>query len=174
MRRSHAPKPSALPLGTPRKEYILEVLPRETGRKAHAGKKHGQLRRLLHGCAERHERKPRHFEALPAERYADNGYAPQAAENKVAKRQLQPGKQDPKHIGNERNATAAVNDLPAERKECKPGKLEALQTDGNAEDRHAPQAARERPCQPAGKPSEKEPKNIPERLQNRHFPTDLL
>lgn len=113
--------------------------------------------RALYDCAERAQGELGDLEELFAIRDADDCDAQDQAEQEIAQRQLHPADHKPYHVQQERHSSALIAYFLSEWVQGDARQLEALQADRNPDDRHAPQAARQHPTEPAEKPAANDP-----------------
>ena len=98
-------------------------------------------------CAEGCQRESCELEILKPERDADDRDTASDTAHQKAAGELESAKKEPKDIDDGRARAAAVSDLLAEGKERKLCEFEALQADGNADDRDAPEKSDEKPAE---------------------------
>ena len=99
----------------------------------------------LHPRAERGQGELGDFEKLLSEGDADDRDAQNKADGGVFDGERNAADEKPEDVQNRRARAAAVDNLFAERPERQRGEFETLQPDGDADDRDAPDAARQNP-----------------------------
>ena len=115
------------------------------------------LSRSDHRRAEGHQRQLCHFEALLSDGDAKECYAPEAAKNDIADRQFKAEEYDPNQVHQKGKSAAPIYDLFSEREKGETCKLEALQSDGNTDDGHTPQASGQHPRKSADQSTKQKP-----------------
>ena len=106
------------------------------------------------------QRKLRDLEKLFSKRDSDNRDAQDKSQEEVAKSQQPPAYKKPDDVQKERNRFPFVTDFLAERVQRDTGQLEALQSDRNADNGDAPQAAGKKPSKSTDESAEDDPENI--------------
>ena len=114
----------------------------------------------LYDCAEGAQGKLGDLEKLLAKRDADDCDAQDQAEQKITQRQRHPADHKPYHVQQERHRPALIAYFLPEWVQGDARQLEALQTDRNTDDGHAPQAASQHPTEPAEKPAANYPEDV--------------
>ena len=102
----------------------------------------------------------RDLEKLFSKRNPDNGDAQDKSQEEVAKSQQPPAYKKPDDVQKERNRFPFVTDFLAERVQGNAGQLEALQSDRNADNGDAPQAAGKKPSKSTDESAEDDPEYI--------------
>ena len=97
-------------------------------------------------CSEGSERKTCEFEELFAERDTDDRDAPENTAKEIPNSQYEAAENNPKHIQQKRTGTALIFYFLSERIQGQTGKLEALQSDRDADDRNTPENTRDQPA----------------------------
>ena len=113
-----------------------------------------------HRRAEGHQRQLRHLEALLSDGDTKECYAPETAKNDIADRHFKAEEYDPNQVHQKGKTAAPIYDLFSEREKGKTCKLEALQSDGNTDDGHTPQASGQHPRKSADQSAKQKPENI--------------
>ena len=106
------------------------------------------------------QRQLRDLEKLFSKRDSDNRDAQDKSQEEVAKSQQPPAYKKPDDVQKERYRFPFVTDFLAERVQGNAGQLEALQTDGNADNGDAPHAAGKKPSKSTDESSKDDPENI--------------
>ena len=106
------------------------------------------------------QRQLRDLEKLFSKWDSDNRDAQDNAQEEVAKSQQPSAYKEPDDVQKERNRFPFVTDFLAERVQGNAGQLEALQTDGNADNGDAPQAAGKKPPKSTNESAEDDPEYI--------------
>ena len=114
----------------------------------------------MNGRAEGHKRKLGKLKILQAEGNADDRHAENASEDQKAQRKLNAAKDQPKNVDEDGSRTVAVYDLFAEGKQTELCKLKALHTDGDTDDRDAPQTAQYQPKSGSNETAKYDPQKI--------------
>ena len=84
-------------------------------------------------------------------------YAPETAKNDIADRHFKAEEYDPDQVHQKGKPAAPIYDLFSEREKGETCKLEALQSDGNTDDGHTPQASGQHPCKSADQSAKQKP-----------------
>ncbi len=97
-------------------------------------------------CSEGSERESCKLKELPAEGDPDDRDAPENTAKEIPNSQYEAAENNPKHIQQKRTGTALIFYFLAERIQGQAGKLEALQSDRDADDRNTPENTRDQPA----------------------------
>lgn len=87
-------------------------------------------------------------------------YAPETAKNDIADRHFKAEEYDPDQVHQKGKPAAPIYDLFSEREKGETRELEALQSDGNTDDGHTPQASGQHPRKSADQSTKQKPENI--------------
>ena len=107
------------------------------------------------------QRQLRDLEKLFSKWDSDNRDAQDKSQEEVAKSQQPPAYKKPDDVQKERYRFPFVTDFLAERVQGNAGQLEALQTDGNADNGDAPQAAGKKPSKSTDESSKDDQRIFP-------------
>ena len=123
------------------------------------------IRLFFHdGRAEGQKRELCHLEALESEGNADDSDAESRACDEVTDGKLQSTEEEPDDIDDDGSCFFAVNDLLAEGCERKTRHFNALNADGNTDERYTPENAGDEPCQSEPKTAKDDPKKVTDKF----------
>ena len=113
-----------------------------------------------YNCSEWAQSQLRDLEKLFSKRDPDNRDAQDKSQEEVAKGQQPSAYKKPDDVQEERYRFPFITDFLAEWVQGNAGQLEALQTDRNADNGNAPQAAGKKPSKSTDESSKDDPENI--------------
>ena len=128
---------------------------------------------LFYSSAEGAKRKSRKLKALLTEGNADDGNAPQNSRQYKSNGQLPAAKDDPNNVGNGVLGKIGV-DPCSKWPKAYPCQLEALNSEGNADDGDTPHKPKKQPCDRRKKSRKNQPKNITDQFHPVKSPFYLI